>query len=62
MKGHKPAVVFEVWGNDKKLWSSGRMNLGDTARTCSVNLTGVEKMELVVTDGGNGNYYDHLKN
>lgn len=59
IKGHEPAVVFEVYGDGKKLWSSGVMHLGDAAKACSVPLTGVQKMELVVTDGGNGNYYDH---
>jgi alpha-galactosidase len=59
IKGQRPAVEFEVWGDDKKLWSSGIMRLGDAAKSCSVPLTGVQKLELVVTDGGNGNYYDH---
>ena len=57
--GHEPAVEFELYGDGKKLWSSGIMRLGDAARPCSVTLTGVQKLELVVTDGGNGNYYDH---
>jgi alpha-galactosidase len=57
--GRQPAVEFVVVGDGKKLWSSGVMHIGDTARLCSVSLTGVQKLELVVTDGGNGNYYDH---
>lgn len=57
--GHEPAVAFEVYGDGKKLWSSGVMHLGDAARPCNVPLTGVQKLELVVTDGGNGNFYDH---
>ncbi|GGH72777.1 alpha-galactosidase [Filimonas zeae] len=59
IKGHEPAVVFEVYGDGKKLWTSGVMRLGDAAKPCSVPLSGVQKMELVVADGGNGNYYDH---
>ena len=58
--GHQPAAEFVVYGDNKKLWSSGVMRLGDVARPCSVNLAGVQKLELVVTDGGNGNYYDHV--
>jgi len=58
--GHQPAAEFVVYGDNKKLWSSGVMRLGDAARPCSVNLAGVQKLELVVTDGGNGNYYDHV--
>jgi alpha-galactosidase len=57
--GHEPAAEFEIYGDGKKLWASGIMHLGDSARYCSVSLSGVRKLELVVTDGGNGNYYDH---
>lgn len=59
--GHGAAAEFEIYGDGKKLWSSGRMQVGDTARTCFVNLTGIKKLELVVADGGNGNYYDHAE-
>jgi len=59
IKGQRPAVEFELYGDGKKLWSSGIMHLGDVAKPCSVQLTGVKKLELVVADGGNGNYYDH---
>ena len=57
--GHEPAAEFELFGDGKKLWSSGIMRLGDSARLCKVQLAGVQKLELVVADGGNGNYYDH---
>ncbi|MBP1619059.1 MAG: Alpha-galactosidase, partial [Bacteroidetes bacterium] len=60
VKGRQPAAEFIVYGDNKKLWSSGTMHLGDTARSCRVDLAGVRKLELVVTDGGNGNYYDHV--
>jgi alpha-galactosidase len=59
VKGHEPAAEFIVMGDGKKLWSSGIMKLGDTARLCSVSVSGIRKLELLVTDGGNGNYYDH---
>ena len=59
--GHGAAAEFEIYGDGKKIWSSGKMKVGDTARTCSVNLTGIKKLELVVADGGNGNYYDHAE-
>ncbi len=35
------------------------MKLGDKAKPVSVLLEGVKQLELVVTDGGNGPYYDH---
>lgn len=57
--GRPSAVEFVVNGDGKKLWSSGVMRLKDSARFCSVSIVGVKKLELVVTDGGNGNYYDH---
>lgn len=60
MEGHQPAAEFIVYGDNKKLWSSGIMRLKDAPKLCSVQLTGVQKLELVVTDGGNGNYYDHV--
>lgn len=60
VKGQKPAAEFVVMGDNKKLWSSGVMRLGDAARPCSVDVTGIKKLELLVTDGGNGNYYDHV--
>ncbi|MBN1769112.1 MAG: NPCBM/NEW2 domain-containing protein [Prolixibacteraceae bacterium] len=59
VKGQQPAVEFEIYGDGKKIWSSGIMKLGDAARPCSVQLNGIQKLELVVADGGNGNYYDH---
>ena len=58
--GQKPAAEFVVYGDGEKLWSSGVMRLGDAARPCNVKLGGLQKLELIVTDGENGNYYDHV--
>lgn len=60
VKGHNPAAEFVVYGDNQKLWSSGEMYLGDAAKCCNVKIDGIKKLELVVTDGGNGNYYDHV--
>lgn len=60
VKGQHPAAEFTVIGDGKQLWTSGVMCLGDAAKPCSVKLDGVKKLELLVTDGGNGNYYDHV--
>jgi len=57
--GQQPAVEFVLNADGKNIWSSGIMRLGDAAKPCSVSLKGVQKLELEVTDGGNGNYYDH---
>lgn len=59
IKGQNPAAEFEIYGDNKKLWSSGIMHLGDKAKPLSVSLKGIKQLELVVTDGGNGPYYDH---
>jgi len=59
VEGHDAAAEFELYGDGKKLWASGVMHVGDPARACSVKLAGTKRLELVVTDGGNGNYYDH---
>lgn len=59
IKGQKPAVEFEIYADEKKIWSSGVMRLGDAAKPVSVSVAGINKLELVVTDGGNGPYYDH---
>lgn len=59
VKDHEPALDFVVYGDDKVLWSSGIMRVGDQAKPLSIELAGIKKLELVVTDGGNGPYYDH---
>ena len=59
IKGQQPAVEFKLIADGKNIWSSGIMRLGDPAKPCKASLVGVQKLELVVTDGGNGNYYDH---
>ncbi len=59
--GRQSAVEFVINGDGKKLWSSGIMRQGDTARVCNVQLSGVKKVELLVEDGRNGNYYDHAE-
>ena len=59
IKDQTPAVEFEILGDNKKLWSSGIIHLGDKAKPVSVSLEGINQLELVVTDSGNGPYYDH---
>ncbi|WP_027388742.1 NPCBM/NEW2 domain-containing protein [Chryseobacterium gregarium] len=59
IKEQTPAVVFEIYGDNKKIWSSELMHLGDKAKPVSVSLEGINQLELVIADGGNGPYYDH---
>jgi alpha-galactosidase len=53
------SVVFQVWVDRVKKADSGLMKGGDAPKLISVDLTGAEKMALVVTDGRNGNDSDH---
>ena len=53
------SMVFQVFGDDKKLFDSGLMRKGDPAKDVDVDLKGHKQIELRVTDGGNGNTFDH---
>ncbi|MBP1967882.1 NPCBM/NEW2 domain-containing protein [Paenibacillus aceris] len=55
----KGSVTFEVWGDDVKLWDSGLMKATSTTVSAKVDVKGVKILKLVVTDGGDGNAYDH---
>jgi len=59
VNGRNPEVEFVVNGDGKTLWKSGLMHQGDTARLCKVSIANIKKLELLVTEGTNGNYYDH---
>jgi alpha-galactosidase len=53
------SVEFKVVGNGKVLWDSGLMSQGDAAQEIDVDLSGVQRLHLFVTDGGDGINYDH---
>jgi hypothetical protein len=55
----QPSVVFQVWGDGKKLFDSGVMKIDTPAQRVAVDLAGVNELALVVTDAGDGNYCDH---
>ena len=55
----KASVVFQVFGDGKKLFDSGVMRMGNPAKRTSVPLAGVEELKLVVTDAGDGIDCDH---
>ena len=52
------SVIFEVYGDGKKLWASPVMSGLDRARAVDVSVEGVERLRLVVGDAGDGNRYD----
>ena len=53
------SVEFIVTGDGKELYRSGLMKAEDEARFVDVSLKGIKNLTLTVTDGGNGNHYDH---
>ncbi len=57
--GRDASVVFQVFGDGKKLFDSGLVRKGDPAKDVDVDLTGHKRIELRITDGGNGNTFDH---
>jgi alpha-galactosidase len=59
VKNQRASIGFLVFGDGKELWSSGIMRGGDSPKACSVPLTGIKTLELVVTDGGDGTDFDH---
>ena len=54
----KGSVVFEVYGDGKKLWASPVMSGLDAAKSVDLPVEGVDRLRLVVTDAGDGNRFD----
>jgi len=52
-------VAFEVWGDGKRLASTGVVRHGDAAVPLTADVTGVSVVDLRVTDGGDDTAYDH---
>lgn len=55
----RASIEFKLIGDNQELWTSGQLKGGQPATDCSVDLTGVRSLQLVVTDGGNGMDSDH---
>ena len=55
----KASVVFQVIGDDKTLFDSGVMRMGDAAKEVKVSLKGVTELKLIASDGGDGISCDH---
>lgn len=52
-------VTFEVWTDGVKQFDSGLMRSSDNkTQEVNVNVEGVKDLKLVVTDGGDNNWYD----
>lgn len=57
--GSRGSAVFQVWGDNQKLFDSGVMTGDSPAKAVDVSLNGAATLRLVVTDAGNGKSYDH---
>jgi hypothetical protein len=52
-------MTFSVLGDGKTLAATGVIKGGDPAQQLTADLTGVQMLDLVVGDAGDGNAYDH---
>lgn len=57
--GIPATVVFKILGDEKELFTSGKMGRFDFPKHADVNVTGVKRLSLVVTDAGDGINSDH---
>jgi alpha-galactosidase len=53
------SVRFEIIGDDRVLWKSGILKSGQAAVAVDVGVKGIQKLALVVGDGGDGADFDH---
>ena len=53
------SVEFMILGDKVVLWKSGVMKKGDAPKHCSVDVSGIRLLGLLVTDAGDGIDYDH---
>ena len=57
--GTAGSETFSVIGDGKTLATTDTIRGGDPAQTLAADLTGVQTLDLVVGDAGDGNAYDH---
>ncbi len=57
--GPKGSVIFEVYGDDKKLFASDKIGRYDLPRRADVDISGIRMLKLVITDAGDGITDDH---
>ena len=53
------SIVFRILGDGIELYNSGLMKWADNAKHVRLDLTGINELKFVVTNGGNGNTADH---
>src|SRR5207302_5803339 len=57
--GSKGSVVFQIWVDAVKLYDSGVLTGKSPTQIVSVDVHSRQTLELVVTNGGDNNSYDH---
>lgn len=57
--GPKGSAIFQIWGDNRLLFESTSMGRYEPPRHADLDLKGVYTLELVITDGGDGNQDDH---
>jgi hypothetical protein len=57
--GAAGSVVFQVYVDDIKVYDSGVMTGASATRSVNIDVTGHAKMQLIVTDAGDGMDSDH---
>ena len=57
--GANGSVVFALYGNGTPLYSSGVLTGSSPGVPVSVAVNGFNELALIVTDGGNGAFFDH---
>jgi glucose/arabinose dehydrogenase len=57
--GANGSVIFQVLADGVNLYDSGLMTATSTTKSVGLDVTGRNELRLIVTDGGNGNAYDH---
>ncbi|OGG11964.1 hypothetical protein A2Z00_04130, partial [Candidatus Gottesmanbacteria bacterium RBG_13_45_10] len=57
--GPQGSVTFVVYGDGRQLFASQIIRRYDLPRHAEVDIRGIKKLELITTDGGDGNFDDH---
>ena len=57
--GTKASAIFEIYGDDKLLFRSGKMGRFTMPAHAEVSVKGVQFLKLVTTDAGDGIFDDH---
>lgn len=57
--GPQGSAIFEIWGDSKRLFKSELMGRYDKPKHIKINVEDIKTLELITTDGGNGNTDDH---